>query len=50
MERLVFRYAPPANESLMTTELAERDDYVSNSISIGTALFELYLALQSIVK
>ena len=23
MERLVFRYAPPANESLMITELAE---------------------------
>ena len=31
-------------------DLSEKDDYVSNSISIGTGLFELYLALQSIVR
>ena len=35
---------------LMISEISEKDDYVSNSIGIGTALFELYLALQSIVR
>jgi len=37
-------------QPVIYTDLSCKDDYVSNTIAIGTSLFELYLALQSIVK
>jgi hypothetical protein len=32
------------------TEIESDKDYINNTITIGTGLFELYLALQTIVR
>jgi hypothetical protein len=34
----------------MLTEVESDKDYINNTITIGTGLFELYLALQTIVR
>jgi hypothetical protein len=36
--------------SIKKTEVESDKDYINNTITIGTGLFELYLALQTIVR